>query len=254
MLDFGLLATGVAVWVVLLAAARWSPAGSDGEAHVVDRLMAPALAGLLGGRIVAAALDDPASLRSVRALLVLRGGLEFWPGVAVAAAALVLSVRRRGRADVWFALAELAPFALWGYATYEAACLLRDGCYGPASAVGLIPAGLRTRMFPVGLVVAAAVTGLGLAVRQLWALQPRTKLLMAVGGVAAVRAVAAVWLPRLGAGLTRQHRESIAIAAATAVVGLSWWVAAWWRRRHFAVREATTRGPVEAPVTQERLT
>lgn len=218
MLDLGLLATGAAVWLVLTAASRWAPSSVVERGDLLDRLAYPVIAGLLAGRMVAAVLDDPASLRSVRAFLVLRGGVEFWPGVLVTVALLAAGIRRRKRSIV-FDLADLAPFALWGYAAYEATCLVRDGCYGPASTFGLTPDGLSTTMFPVGLVAAAMIAVVGLTLRQLWAWRPESRIALAVGGVAAVRSVASIWLPRLGEGLTRQHLESLGVLAAALLAG-----------------------------------
>lgn len=253
MLDTGLLLTGVLVWLVVAAAARWAPVSVFDRREIVDRLIAPCVVGLIAGRLVAVVLDDPASLQSLRSLLVIRGGVEFWPGVVVALGALAWALRRQ-RLDVSLAMAELAPFLLWGYAAYEAGCVVRDGCYGPVSAVGLVPDGLRARMFPVGLVVALAVLALGFAVRHLWAWSPTARVLLALGGVAAARSVASVWLPRLGDGPTRQHLESvvivlvvIAVAAATAIV----------RARRNARREqdgsvAASVAPIAEPTTPER--
>ena len=217
MLDLGLIATGLVMWAVLATSVRWAPTSSLRRDEIVDRLYVPALAGLLAGRIVAVILDDPTSLRSIRALLVIRGGVEFWPALAAALAVVAWSLRRERR-DVLPCLADLAPFLLWTYAAYEASCVLRDGCYGPVSALGLIPDGLHTRQLPIGLLVAAAATALAFALRQLWSLMPGEKVLLAVGGLALIRSVAAFWLPRLGAGLTRPHVESLAIASAVAVI------------------------------------
>lgn len=241
MLDFGLLATGAAIWLVLAAAARWAPTSVIDRGELLDRLALPAVAGLLAGRLVAAVLDDPASLRSVRAFLVIRGGVEFWPGVLVTVGVLAAGIRRRRR-GIAFDLAELAPFLLWGYATYEATCLVRDGCYGPASAIGLTPDGLRTTTFPVGLVAAAAIAILAIAVRQLWGWPPLSRIALAVGGVAAVRSVASIWLPRLGDELTRQHVESLGVLA---VVSLA---AAYLRMVHVRRRRRSFEGvsPVAA--------
>lgn len=219
MLDVGLLVSGVAIFVVLSVAPRWAAPSILEPAAVLDRLLAPALAGLVAARVTAAALDDPTSLQSVRALLVIRGGVEFWAGVAVTVSVFAWTVRR-DRMRPSLALADVAPFALWGYATYEAMCVFRDGCYGPASSIGLVPDGLQTRMFPVGLATAASVTLLGFAVRNLWAWSPTAKMLLAVGGLAATRAVASFWLPHLGDGPTRQHVESIAVTAAVTAIAL----------------------------------
>lgn len=220
MLDLGLLITGVMIWVGLAAAARWAPVDHYQRAEVLDSLYWPLIAGVLSGRLFAAALDDPASLTSIRALLVVRGGVEFWAGVAVLLATLSWTTRRRHRRQWAHAVAELAAFALWTYAIYEAGCVYRDGCYGPASPIGLVPDGLQERQVPVGIVVAVAVGLLGILVWHLSNAPPAQRVLLAIGGVAATRAVASVWLPRLGDGLTRQHVESIGVGliAAAALV------------------------------------
>ena len=211
MLDIGLLVSMFVILCVLYAAARWAPVGSMASNETVDRLYLPAFAGVLGGRVVAAALDDPTSLRSLRALLVLRGGVEFWPGVAVGVLALVVGLRRAG-APVMLDLVELTPFVLWGYGAWELTCFLRDGCFGPPVPFGLVPDGLSHPQFPVGLVQGAAVVGLGFLVRHLWSAGPVQRLLVAVAGLAAIRAVGSFWLPHLGSGLTRQHWQSLAVA------------------------------------------
>jgi len=230
MLDTGLLLTGALVWLVVSVAARWAPASVLDRGEIVDRLVVPAMVGLLAGRLVAVVLDDPASLGSLRSILVIRGGVEFWPGVAVALAALAWTLRRQ-RADVGLALADVAPFLLWGYATYEAACVVRDGCYGPVSAVGLVPDGLRTRMFPIGVIVGLVVFALGFALRHLWTWSPTAKILAAVGGVAATRSVASIWLPSLGDEPTRQHLESVAVTLSVAAVAVTVVVVGRARRR-----------------------
>src|SRR3546814_9207789 len=75
---------------------------------------------------------------------------------------------------------------------------LRDGCYGPVSSLGLTPDGLADRHFPIGMAVGVAVAALALGVRHLRAAPAGDRLLLAIGGLAAIRAVAAVWLPHLG--------------------------------------------------------
>lgn len=218
MLDTGLVLTGVVLVAVLYGTARWVPAAGIERGAAADRLLIPAIAGLAAARVAAATLDDRASLGSLRALLVVRGGVDFWPGVAMFLALLVWTVRR-DREPVLMTVAELVPFALWSYAAFEAACLLRDGCYGPTSTLGFVPEGLRTRMFPVGLVIAIVVALLGCSVRSLWSWAPRSRLVLAAGGLAVTRAVAAIWLPRLGDDATRQQMESAVVAVAMALTG-----------------------------------
>ena len=123
MLDTGLLATGVAIVLVIYVSSQLAPVSAFDPDDVLDRLIAPAIGGLLAGRAVATLLDDPQSFRTVRSFLVIRGGVEFWPGVLAMVALLAIGIRRRG-GSVSVGLAELAPFALWGYATFEATCLL----------------------------------------------------------------------------------------------------------------------------------
>lgn len=251
MFDLGLLATGVVIWAVLAAAARWAPTSTFRRDEIIDRLYLPAFTGLLVGRIVAVVVDDPTSLRSIRALIVIRGGVEFWPAVAAALAMIAWSLRR-ARREVVVGLAELAPFLLWAYAAYEAACVLRGGCYGPASDIGLIPDGLQTRQLPIGLLLALAVTGLSFALRQLWSLTPGAKLLLAVGGLALIRSTAAFWLPRLGPGLTRPHLESLAITAAAILVALAMALRQSVRRRR--VPALTWRPPSGRPPGKDLIT
>jgi hypothetical protein len=247
MLDIGLLVSGALIVGVLVVATRWARTRSFPPGEILDRLLIPAIVGLLAARVAAAVLDDRASLQSVRALLVIRGGVEFWVGVAVMLVSLGWGLRRR-HLGVWSGLADLAPFAIWGYGAYEATCLVRDGCYGPESPIGLVPDGLRTRMFPAGLVVAAAIVALGFALRRLSVWSPTDRVLLAVGGVAAVRSLVSFWLPRLGDGLTRQHLESIAVLAA--VLGVAA-VRRMWPQLIAARRDA--RGPVPVSLVDPSL-
>ena len=217
MLDAGLIGSIVVILGCLYAAARWAPIGSMHPNEAVDRLYLPTFAAVAAGRVVAAALDDPTSLRSLRSMLILRGGVEFWPGVVAGLAALALGLRRADR-PVLVDVVELAPFALWAYGAWEATCLLRDGCFGPHVPFGPTPDGLTHPQLPIGLLMGAGVVGLGFYVRHAWALGPARRLLVALAGVATIRAAGSFWLPHLGDGLTRQHWQSIAVA----VVAGSW--------------------------------
>jgi hypothetical protein len=242
MLDIGLLGSVVVIIGCLYAAARWAPVGSMPSNETVDRLYLPGLAALAVGRAVAAALDDRTSLGSLRAMLVLRGGVEFWPGVVAGAAVAAVGLRRAGR-PVVVDLVELAPFALWGYGAWELTCWLRDGCFGPELPIGLVPDGLTHPQLPIGLFVGIAVVALGFVVRHDWSLGPHRRLLLALAGVAAARAVGSIWLPHLGGGLTRQHWESIAVAVAAAAALAS---AGWWAARARAVPLAEEHEPGES--------
>ena len=215
MLDTGLLLSGVVVVVAMWLVVRWIDLPWP-PSEALDRLVAPAMVGVLIGRASALVLDDPTSLRSLRAFLVVRGGVELWPGAAAAAAVLAASLRRRGE-PVLTSMALLVPVALVGYGAFEATCLLREGCYGPESAIGLRPDGLASPMVPLGVVVGVALVAIAWVLTARAERPPVETLAIALLAVAGLRSIAAIWLPRLGDALTRPHRESIAVA----VIGLA---------------------------------
>src|SRR3546814_4256260 len=123
MLDLGLIATGVVIWAVLAASARWAPTSSFRRDEIIDRLYVPAFTGLLAGRILAVVLADPTSPRPIRALIVIRSGVGVWPAVA-AALAVVASCLRRGGRDGGLGFAQPAPFPPLASAPYAASCSL----------------------------------------------------------------------------------------------------------------------------------
>lgn len=221
MIDYGLL---VSVMVAFGAASvlswRWSiaeeapPEASDKPVDFLDLALGPALAGLAVGRLAALALDDPNSIGSLSDMLIIRSGVEFWPGVVAAALVVLWGERRAGLAPLT-RLSLLVPLAMVGYSGYEAACVFRDGCFGPASPVGLRPPGVSTTMLPVGWLMAAAVVVGAVAVRALAErVAPRAAVVAAAtAAVAGVRSVGSIWLPHVGDGLTRQHSTSIVVAA-----------------------------------------
>lgn len=212
MIDLGLVVSlVVAIGVPSLLAVPW--AHGDGSSTLLDDVLAPLVVGVAVGRLVTLALDDPSSIGSLADMLVIRSGVEFWPGVAAAAGVVAWRALRAGRSPL-APLAALAPFALVGYAGYEATCVFRDGCLGPVAPVGLRPPGLQATMLPVGLVVAVATLGAAMLVRRTQAsTRPSVSVAMAVAAVAGVRSVASVWLPHVGDGMTRQHRTSVAVFA-----------------------------------------
>jgi hypothetical protein len=218
-IDVGLLLTMIVAMALPALVARWWPLATFGEpVGFVDAAIVPALIGLGVGRVVAVAIDAPSSLGSLSDLLIIRSGVEFWPGVAAAMLAAAWSAHRSGRAP-HDRLADLAPFALIGYAGYEVTCLVRDGCYGPASSVGLRPPGTSTSMLPIGVVVAIAVVAGAIVLQR--QLRRRASWIVVTGGlsvVAGVRSLSAIWLPRIGDGPTRQHWSSIVVFAVAAVL------------------------------------
>lgn len=215
MIDQALLLTIVIMGLAVTGSARLWPPTREENRDVIG-LALPALgAGLLVGRLAAMALDDPAGILQVRDVFVIRGGVELWPGVAAGLVLLVALAKREG-ADPWSRLADLAPHALVAYGAFEAACVLRDGCFGPTFRFGLRPDGVAGRQLPIGLLLALAVGLLAVLVRRVQA-RPVWAVLAAVGGVASLRTIAAFGLPHIGTGLTRQHAESVAVLGLAAL-------------------------------------
>lgn len=219
MIDVGLLLTmALALWLPAVVTRWWQLSTVDASVGFFDVAIAPAFAGLAVGRVVAVAIDDPNALTSLSDLLIVRSGVEFWPGVAAAAVVAAWSAHRSGVAAV-ARLGDLAPLALVGYAGYEAACLVRDGCFGPETAIGLRPPGTATTMLPIGVLAAVAVTG-GAAVlrREQQRLTPGAVLAGGFLVVAAVRSIGSTWLPHIGGGPTRQQWTSIVVALASGAI------------------------------------
>lgn len=223
MIDYGLVVSLILSFgAPALLARRWPIEGPDGPVGFLDVAVGPAFVGLAVGRLTALALDDPASLGSFADLIVIRSGVEFWPGVAAAAGYAALSARL-GQVPVGRRLTDLAPLAMAGYAAYEAGCVFRDGCYGPESAVGIGAPGVSTTMIPVGLVMAVAVMTGAVVVHTMGARgsSPALVVTSAVLIVAFVRAIGSIWLPHVGDGLTRQHLESVVMVAVAVVAAVA---------------------------------
>lgn len=226
MIDYGLLVSLVAAFGVPSLVGWWWPlddaprsAGADEPPTFLDVALGPAFAGLAVGRLTTLGLDDPNSIGSLSDMVIIRSGVEFWPGV-VAAVGVTLWAEHRAGLPRLHHLAGLLPLAIIGYAAYEAACVFRDGCFGPATDVGLRPPGVSTAMFPVGWLMAAALIAAALLVRGLASrVRSRTVVVAAAtAAVAGVRAIGSIWLPHVGEGLTRQHVTSLVIASTAALV------------------------------------
>ncbi len=213
MIDIGLLASiAIVLMVPTIFLRPWPPHVVAGG--VFDVSFGALFIGLAVGRLTALAIDDPGSLTSLSDVMIIRSGVEFWPGVLAGLAWLALRAKRDA-VSATGRLAALVPASLVAWACYEATCLIRDGCPGPASALGLRPDGLVTRMFPVGLAVAVAAV-VSAALLDRWhrlGLASLRVVILAVTAVAGIRALASIWLPHIGNGLTRQHRESIVVFA-----------------------------------------
>jgi len=220
--DYGLLLSMLVAFAVPSLLARlWPLRTFDLPAGFLDAALMPTAAGLAVGRLTAIALDDPRSIGRVADILVVRSGVEFWPGVIAAVVTASWSARRAGTAPL-ARLADIAPLGMLGYAGYEVTCLVRDGCYGPHSGFGLVPDGLLSRMLPVGVLIAAVIAASAVIVRQAQ-LRGSSPVLVVLTGIAVIsttRAVGSFWLPKVGDGLTRQHLSSIIVSAASIVLGV----------------------------------
>ncbi|MDE0805370.1 MAG: hypothetical protein OSA99_18885 [Acidimicrobiales bacterium] len=214
MIDYGLVVSMMAaIGIPSLAALRWSLSTAESEYGIVDLAIGPVLAGVVVGRLTTLAFDDPGSIGSLSDMLVVRSGVEFWPGVAAAAGVVAFSARRDGVSPA-DRMRALAPFAMLGYASYEAACVFRDGCLGPVAALGLRPPGLEVTMVPVGWLMALVVTAGAVGVRRLASTGIPTSAVLAtaIAVTASARSVGSIWLPHVGDGLTRQHLTSVIVA------------------------------------------
>lgn len=206
-MDVGLLFTVLIVIGGVQLVLRAAPPTAVDRSQLVELVSTPLIIGLIAARVVFVLLDHPASVFRFRDLMVFRSGLEFWAGVGVAMAWLIIRSRRSGgRSEAVVKLAAAVPYLLIGVALYEGSCLVRDGCMGPVASVGLVPRGLRSRMVPVGLLVAGTLGLAAFVLRRAWALEAEQTVLSAFVVLGAVRLVASWFLPDFGP--SRVERES----------------------------------------------
>ncbi|MEO7557053.1 MAG: hypothetical protein ABIV94_10685 [Acidimicrobiales bacterium] len=205
----------------------------------MDRAAPGLVAGVLVGRAVTM-LSSPGGLHSLSDFLVIRGGAEFWAGTVAGGTAVAVGARRRRESPI-AVLADIAPYGLVGYGVYTATCVLREGCYGPVSALGLRPPGTATTMVPVELLSGVAVLGVAYLLRNAWGLRPLAVLTAAVIALAAARLAGAALLPNLDGRWTRSTVESLAALAVAGGVGVVEAGAA--RRRRCDLPAAAVRHP-----------
>ncbi len=232
MIDFGLLASMLIALGVPSLLARWWPIKNvSGRGTFVDGVFGPLGVGIAVGRITALALDDPGALGRLSDLLIIRSGVEFWPGLGAALIVLAVGARRAGEQPLE-RIAAFGPLSLVAYGLFEATCLLRGGCYGPSARLGLRPAGLGTTMLPVGIFMGVAMV-IGSFTLRLAGRRGASAVVLTSGALAvlaSVRSVASIWLPKVSPGLTRAHRTSLFVSAG-AMVALGATIGSQRRRR-----------------------
>ena len=218
MIDVGLLAS---IAILLIVPSVFVPPWPSTAAvtGLLDTAGGALLIGLVVGRLSAVAIDDPEALSRISDLLIIRSGVEFWPGVAAGTAWIAIRSKRDHIAPAQRLAALTAP-ALAAWACYEAACLVRDGCPGPLSSLGLRPEGLVERMFPVDVIAAAAAAGAAIATRHFHrrGMPSLQVVALAIALLAVIRSVASIWLPHIGDGLTRQHKTSLVITVIASLI------------------------------------
>lgn len=214
MIDTGLLAT---LFIMLVIPSRLIPTTIEDPTHrsVLDLALGPLVIGLLAGRAVALAIDDPSSLFRLSDFMVIRSGAEFWPGVAAGMAALAIGAHRDG-VGMPLRMSVVAVPGLVSWSVFEVTCIVRDGCPGPVSPVGLRPAGLHSTMVPVGILVGVAGLAVAFALHRTHdRIGPLATVVTSVFAIAALRSTASFFLPHVGDGITRQHLASLLVAGAT---------------------------------------
>ncbi len=206
-MDTGLLFTVLIVLGGVQVMLRAMPPTGVDRAQVVELVSTPLIVGLIAARVVFVLLDHPASVFRLRDLMVVRAGVEFWAGVLVALAWVLVRVRRAGdRVGAMMTLAAAMPYLVIGVALYEASCLVRDGCFGPVASVGLKPNGLGSTMVPVGVLAAGALGVAALVLRRASTPEATPTVLGALAILGGVRLVASWFLPAFGP--SRVERES----------------------------------------------
>lgn len=211
MIDLGLVWTLVAMGTLVWAFGRIADPVTLERGTLLDAMWLPLLVGAAVARFVYLLLAGALVSTGIGGFLLVRNGVNFWPGL-IAGCAVAVIAARRDRVDPWVRGADLAPVALAAYGAFEATCILRDGCYGPVTVVGLTPSGLTQPQFPVGIVVGIAAVASAVVLERWWALRPRTVVLAALGAVAGLRWITWFLLPRApGTGAGTQWVNTIVL-------------------------------------------
>lgn len=218
MIDIRLLISVVVVAGVAWCGAKVWTTGAVGPSVLIDRSLSAAVAGVAVGRLSWVLIEQSALLRQPRDLLLIRSGVEFWPGIVGGLAWLAWRSRDAAEGQLRV-LASCVPVLLIGIASYEATCVVRGECFGPFTVVGLVPRGLQHRQFPVGVLVGAVLAAGAITIRRALRvhLVPSASLFL----LATVKLTAAFFLPVLGTRPPRTQIES-GVGALLSLLFLGW--------------------------------
>lgn len=203
--------------VTALVARWWWPDGLDDKgSRLADFATIPIVVGVVAARLATVLIEHPAGIVSLREIAIVRGGTEFWIGVAAGSAAVGLTVRYTHR--IVPRLALIAPFGLIAYGLYQAGCVIQDGCPGPPSPFGLVQKGIDQRVLPVGLAEGVVAILLGYwFMKRPPASTPMIRLATLLAVLFVIRTVASLLKPTLGAIPSRDQIFGL-LAGATAIV------------------------------------
>jgi hypothetical protein len=215
--DVGMLVSLVAVGVACWVRSRTLSPVTLGRDQLLGRLWLPMAVGMVIGRVASLGATGSLSGTSVGTFILVRNGVWFWPGLMAAAATAAIAARHEG-VSTWRRLAELSCVGLVGYGTYEAACIVRDGCFGPASPIGLVPPDLSRPVLPLGLAVGALAVAGGVLLGRWWTLRARTVVLSALLLVAVLRSTAWFGLPRATGTANLDQSVNLGVMTITAAI------------------------------------
>lgn len=217
MLDVGLLSAAAFTLAVLWCFLRVAAPPAWDTDEVFEGLWWPLFAGLTAARLANLVLDGGLWSISARTVLMVGNGVEFWPGVLAAAITATVRARAEG-VEVSRRLAELACAFVVGVGAFELTCVVRGGCFGPESLIGLTPPGFSGPQVPVALLVGFAAIAAGVVLARQRALTAGSVVLAAVSVIASLRWLSWFHLPRVPGSAERIQMTNTAVLGACAAL------------------------------------
>lgn len=218
-MDYRLALTVILTVALTTMLARWWwPDGLDPPGSTLaDHATIPIVCGVVAARVSTLLFDHPGGLVNLREVMIIRGGTDFWIGVAAGVAAIGLTVRDRHA--VFKRLALTAPFGLIAYGLYHVGCVIQDGCPGPPSSFGLVQNGIDQRVIPVGLIGGVVAVAVGASfMRRQPSTSPIITSAVILGVLVAIRSGVSLATPSL-AGIPNRD-QVLSLAAAAVAAGL----------------------------------